>query len=138
MPADAFCSYCLRPRTDTGPLVASPLATICRQCAAGAVKLIDAAPRQADLSGPSTPWDALTDDDLLSRLPDVAEAGEQVERHLRTWVDAARQRGLSWASIGEALGMTRQSAWERFTRPEPQEQSTLNVKPSKTSAPRQR
>jgi ATP-dependent Clp protease ATP-binding subunit ClpX len=26
-----------------------------------------------------------------------------------------RERGVTWARIGEALGMTRQSAWERFS-----------------------
>ena len=51
---------------------------------------------------------------LLARLPQVAQARDQVEAHLQRWVGAARERGISWASIGSALGMSRQSAWERF------------------------
>jgi ATP-dependent Clp protease ATP-binding subunit ClpX len=27
----------------------------------------------------------------------------------------ARSRGITWTRIGAALGMTRQSAWERFS-----------------------
>lgn len=96
-------------------MVASPLAAICGKCAASALELIDTAPPQSDIKSLPAPWDVLTDAELLSRLPKVAEAGEQVEQHLRIWVDAARERGLSWARIGAALGMTRQSAWERFT-----------------------
>jgi len=30
-------------------------------------------------------------------------------------VDLLRSRGVSWAVIGAALGISRQSAWERFT-----------------------
>lgn len=60
------------------------------------------------------PWDRLTDRELLARLPEIASAGDQVERHLHTWVTAARDRNISWAKIGQTLGMTRQSAWERF------------------------
>ena len=38
------------------------------------------------------------------------------ESGLQRWVGEARRRGSSWASIGESLGMSRQSAWERFSR----------------------
>ncbi|MGD8151448.1 ClpX C4-type zinc finger protein [Ornithinimicrobium sp. Y1694] len=114
MLSEVLCSYCLRSRDETGRLVASPLAAICRSCAEQAVNLFDSDPRPEDLDGPTTPWARLDDDALLARLPEVAAAGTQVETHLTAWVHAARDRGLSWARIGEALGMTRQSAWERF------------------------
>ncbi|MFB4318080.1 hypothetical protein [Actinomadura sp. 21ATH] len=39
----------------------------------------------------------------------------QVDDDLRSWVGEARRRGMSWDRIGEALGMRRQSAWERFS-----------------------
>lgn len=114
MLSEVLCSYCLRSRAETGRLVASPLAAICRPCAQQAVQLFDSDPRPDDLDGPATPWARLDDEVLLKRLPEVAAAGTQVETHLTTWVHAARARGLSWARIGQALGMTRQSAWERF------------------------
>ncbi len=31
-------------------------------------------------------------------------------------VEVARVDGLSWEDIGTVLGVTRQAAWERFTR----------------------
>jgi hypothetical protein len=37
------------------------------------------------------------------------------ERHVHAAVTDLRQRGLSWAQIGGALGISRQSAWERFS-----------------------
>ena len=114
MLSEVFCSYCLRARGETGRLVASPLAAICRSCVEQAVRLFASDPRPDDLDGPKTPWARLDDDALLARLPEVAAAGAQVEKHLAAWVHAARDRGLSWARIGEALGITRQSAWERF------------------------
>lgn len=60
------------------------------------------------------PWDEMTDQELLMQLPRIAQARDDVDSHLKSWVDAARQRGASWQAIGDALHMTRQSAWERF------------------------
>ncbi|KAD3633169.1 hypothetical protein GD627_10115 [Arthrobacter yangruifuii] len=109
-----MCSFCLRPREETGVLAAAPTAAICRDCAAGALKLLEAPRPAAPGPLPATPWDALSNDELLERLPRVAEARDQVEEHLRRWVDVARGRNISWAVIGSSLGMSRQSAWERF------------------------
>lgn len=94
--------------------MASPLAAICAECARGAVDLHVAATPTDDEALPSTPWERLDDSTLLARLPEVARARDGVERELAHWVGAARERGLSWARIGAALDMTRQSAWERF------------------------
>jgi hypothetical protein len=57
----------------------------------------------------------MTDAALLSRLPRIASVATQVEGSLQRWIDEARRRGSSWAEIGESLGMSRQSAWERFS-----------------------
>lgn len=115
MTLDVMCSYCLRSRAEAGPLVASPIAAICQRCVERAAELFASAQTASNLDGPGSPWGSLTDDELLERLPEVASAGVQVEEHLKVWVSAARQRGFSWAKIGDALGMTRQSAWERFS-----------------------
>ena len=34
---------------------------------------------------------------------------------LQTVVEELRKREISWAEIGKALGVSRQSAWERFS-----------------------
>jgi len=57
----------------------------------------------------------LSDEDLLATLPRVASVSHQVEVQLAEGVTAARARGITWTRIGGALGMTRQSAWERFS-----------------------
>lgn len=116
MLSEVFCSYCLRPRSESGRLVASPIAAICRDCTDNAQRLFDTIPPgEADLDGAATPWASLSDSELLDRLPEIAAAGKQVEAHLGAWVAATRERGISWARIGDTLGMTRQSAWERFS-----------------------
>jgi hypothetical protein len=62
---------------------------------------------------------------LLDRLPtDPLEALRELTRTelelgelRRRFVADARTAGMSWGQIGESLGMTRQSAWEYFSRP---------------------
>ena len=51
------------------------------------------------------------------RLDDVAKAVGKLEAakiHLRQQVRKAIHEGASWAEVGEALGVSRQAAWERF------------------------
>jgi len=61
-------------------------------------------------------WERFQDvDSVLDVLPKAAAAGAQVEENLTQLVRRARSLGATWARIGEALGMTRQSAWERFS-----------------------
>jgi hypothetical protein len=58
--------------------------------------------------------------DAVSPLAAVAEALAAVctaEVGLRTAVDRARAAGSTWAEIGEALGTSRQAAFQRFGRP---------------------
>jgi biotin operon repressor len=38
-----------------------------------------------------------------------------MEPSLRAAVKLARQQGRTWEEIGKALGVSRQSAWERFS-----------------------
>jgi hypothetical protein len=65
---------------------------------------------------PLAHWEQVADlDAVLAHLPLVARAGAQVEDTLVRWVRRGRELGATWARIGEALGMTRQSAWERFS-----------------------
>ena len=54
-------------------------------------------------------------EEILAALPRVAAAGQQAQEYLTHWVRKARSLGATWARIGAALDMTRQSAWERFS-----------------------
>jgi hypothetical protein len=61
-------------------------------------------------------FESMSDADMLARLPLVAATSAQVDRYLREWVGEIRLRRLSYAEIGKALGVSRQAAWERFSR----------------------
>lgn len=62
------------------------------------------------------PWDKMSDPEMLSTLPLIAATAEQVNTFMGDWIQLLRERNLSWAAIGKAMGISRQAAWERFTR----------------------
>ncbi len=53
--------------------------------------------------------------DPSSALRILTESEHELDRIRRTQVIAARAAGASWQQIGDALGVTRQSAWENLT-----------------------
>ncbi len=109
----AACSFCAKPNTEVVALVAGPGVYICNECVALSQLVIDA---RAEAVPRLAPWLQVDDvDAVLANLPRIAEAGAQVEASLTGWVRRARELGATWARIGDALGMTRQSAWTRFS-----------------------
>jgi hypothetical protein len=106
------CSFCLKHRDDVATLVAGLGVFICDECVSLCVEII--ANKPADVPAISR-WTELADEDLLAMLPKVAAAGAQVDDQLGIWVRTARTRGITWTRIGTSMGMTRQSAWERFS-----------------------
>lgn len=56
----------------------------------------------------------LDSDDPVELLRALKHADQQLDTWLRQYVAAARERGVSWSAIGEALGMTKQAAWEYY------------------------
>jgi hypothetical protein len=52
---------------------------------------------------------------LLERLQPIEDTIQGRGNQLQQVVDILRSREVSWAQIGAALGMSRQSAWERFS-----------------------
>ena len=116
------CSFCLKLPADVETMVAGPGVYICNECVDLCNQLIASKPRST--SDPADQgweqkvesWEQrLSDEELLAHLPKVAATTAQVELQLTSWVRQARARGITWTRIGEALGMTRQSAWERFS-----------------------
>ena len=53
----------------------------------------------------------------LDRLCETAHAARALEKLQRDLVNRARASGTSWTEIGESLGTSKQSAWERFSAP---------------------
>jgi hypothetical protein len=115
--AVANCSFCGKPSTDVSKLIAGPGVSICNECVSLCADILAIEP---DVPNQGLPWDGdMPLDELLALLRNVAAGGAQqvsaVEQNLAEWVRKARTRGATWARIGETLGMTRQSAWERFS-----------------------
>ena len=54
--------------------------------------------------------------DPLEALQELSQADLELEVLRRDRVVEARRQGATWDQIGESLGMSRQSAWEYFTR----------------------
>jgi cyanate lyase len=52
----------------------------------------------------------------LDALRKVSQSELELDELRWTLIAAARDAGASWADIGEALAISRQSAWEYFTR----------------------
>jgi len=50
----------------------------------------------------------------LEDLRVASGAAGAVDKLIRQTVQDARKQGCTWAEIGGALGMSKQSAWERF------------------------
>lgn len=52
--------------------------------------------------------------DPLALVAFWSSSAEMVDGKLRAAVRAARATGCSWQQVGDALGTSRQSAWERY------------------------
>lgn len=57
--------------------------------------------------------------ELMDQVIDAARASTAAEAVLHDMVDHARQAGIPWAIIGAAMGVSRQAAQKRFSRPAP-------------------
>ena len=60
-------------------------------------------------------WHDRPDDELLASLARVQKVAPQVDAAMHDYVGTLRARGVSWARIGTALGVSKQAAWERFS-----------------------
>ncbi|MBV9947402.1 MAG: hypothetical protein JOZ69_11175 [Myxococcales bacterium] len=105
------CSFCGKSQEHAGELVAGAGAGIGEACAALSNRMFTGKPTAA-FAG----WTSMNDDELLEVLPASAGAVKAVEARLREHVTALRERGVSWDRIARALGVTRQAAWERFSK----------------------
>ncbi|GLW21585.1 ClpX C4-type zinc finger protein [Microbispora triticiradicis] len=116
---DIRCSFCSKSKTEVNKMVAGPGVYICDECVGLCGEIIAAEfakSAQSAEAAPEIPYaESMTDEQILEFLPRIAAVGAQVEDNLRVWVQRLRDRGVTWARIGAALGITRQSAWERFS-----------------------
>ena len=55
------------------------------------------------------------DRDPLGALRGIRKSTQSVQAAVPEIVAMAREQRCTWEEIGDALGITRQAAWERFT-----------------------
>jgi hypothetical protein len=103
------CSFCGKSHKEVTRLIGGPGVYICDACVGICNRVLEATP----ISFPG--WQAMTDDQLLAALK-IAEATVDATRAvLQAQIDELRRREISWDTIGSALGISRQAAWERFS-----------------------
>jgi ClpX C4-type zinc finger len=108
-----YCSFCGKPDAETRYLIAGAGVYICDTCVATCNAILGGGGQPDGASVDD--WRGAPDEHLLRQLPRIGATATQIEGALRARVGELRRRGISWARIGEALSMTRQSAWERFS-----------------------
>jgi ClpX C4-type zinc finger len=116
--ATVACSFCLKSPGQVNKMVAGPGVFICNECIGLCNDILaqEDAKKSESTDHSVAAWQQrLSDEELLSTMPKIQAAAAQIQQHLTAWVRQARERGITWTRIGEALGMTRQSAWERFS-----------------------
>ncbi|MCW2766786.1 MAG: hypothetical protein JWO11_2745 [Nocardioides sp.] len=111
-PTTKICSFCGVRGTRKTKFAGGLGAMMCSDCLEYYHDVFASKKRMAAISRP--PWEQMADTEVLSKLPLIAQTGDQVNGFLVEWVRLARSRKLSWAEIGKAMGTSRQAAWERF------------------------
>jgi ClpX C4-type zinc finger len=112
------CSFCGKTQHEVEKLIAGPAVFICNECVAECNKWIAKAP---DAPGPRSQvhtmqdLDSFSNERLILWLKTEAAVYEHTGTGLQNTVDILRKREVSWAVIGEALGISRQAAWDRFS-----------------------
>jgi hypothetical protein len=104
------CSFCVKEKEAVAKLVAGPGVYICNECVDLCNLIIteEPAPRVGG-------WSEQPDDELLASLARTQAVVSQVDAAVHDHVNILRARGISWTRIGEALGVSKQAAWERFS-----------------------
>ena len=110
---ELHCSFCAKSQVDVETLIAGPGVHICDACVNICVTVL------AETRGrPVTPQTRFQDywptDSLLSQIKGYESASALVDRKMQDAVEILRERDVSWAQIGETLGVSRQAAWKRF------------------------
>ncbi len=108
-----YCSFCFKSQYQVKMLISGPASIfICDECV-GLCNECIAGRFPAKSKHPSP--EELPTERLLDRLQPIEETVQGKGNQLQSVVDLLRSREVSWAQIGTALGISRQSAWERFS-----------------------
>ena len=115
---EARCSFCRKSNADVDVLIGAIGVYICNECVAVANDALAKTPpserKARDHAGAQLR--AAPTEKLLSLVAGVEPLVEDVVAYQAFNVEILRERGVSWAEIGGALGVSRQAAWKRFAQ----------------------
>jgi ATP-dependent Clp protease ATP-binding subunit ClpX len=106
------CSFCGKDKDAIAKLIAGPGVYICNQCIDLCNEIILEETGKVPLP---MSWPDATEEQEIERMVSLHRSKEQVDREVNQVVRNLRERGVTWTRIGEALGITRQSAWEKYS-----------------------
>jgi hypothetical protein len=108
-----YCSFCFKSQHEVRKLIAGPGSIfICDECVELCNGIIAVGPKD---KAKSLSIEDLPTERLLERLQPIEDTLQGRGNMLQEVVGILRSRAVSWAQIGAALGISRQTAWERFT-----------------------
>src|SRR5215468_5930901 len=108
-----YCSFCFKSQHEVRRLIAGPAAVyICDECVELCNEIIASPPRGRSKTASLK---ELPTERLLERLQPIEDTIQGRGNQLQQVVDILRSREVSWAQLGAALGLSRPSAWERFS-----------------------
>lgn len=109
------CSFCGKSQEEVKTLIAGPGVFICDECVQLCQVIIEKKqePATREVPNPLLPDNAPTET-LLKTLAGHNGAFERIDAAMQDIVDILREREMSWATIGQALAVSRQAAWKRF------------------------
>src|SRR5689334_3777991 len=108
--AGLSCSFCGMTDKEVTSLLAAgaqPGVYICAACVGACNQVLGGVP----VEGPAD-WAKRSDKELLANLPRTQSAHQSTASVLQQQIDVLRKREVSWQKIGDALGVSRQAAWE--------------------------
>jgi ATP-dependent protease Clp ATPase subunit len=113
MAKNLHCSFCGKSAEEVQKLAAGPGGIhICDECVAVCQAIM-----QGEGAGANPAFDPKTwpKERLIALLAPLNATAEAYREHLQTIVETLRGQDVSWAVIAKNLGVSRQTAWERFT-----------------------
>ena len=106
------CSFCGKGKDKVRRLVAGPGVFICDQCVLLCNQVLESEGKHGELSiGPDSEVAEVLLDELRINAAGLKQSDDQLQRA----VDLLRKNQVAWSRIGEAIGTSRQAAWERFS-----------------------
>jgi ATP-dependent Clp protease ATP-binding subunit ClpX len=104
------CSFCGTTVDRVDRLIAGPGVYICNNC----VGLCNQLLAKESLAAFDAPEDK-DDDALLASMARLDVSRQQVAAAVDAHARILRQRGVTWTRLGTALGISKQSAYQRFS-----------------------